>query len=67
MDIGDVAFGVQFGERHRRFFKDISGLDSPRTQGDMELWEIARGEAQEEMIDEIHTMLGAICEKLGLK
>lgn len=66
MEIGDVAFGVHFGERQRHFFQQLSGKDCPKTDDEMRLWDIAWEQAHEEMMDENHTMLAAICEKLGI-
>ena len=66
MDIGDVARGISFGERHRRFFEQMAGKSSPNTENDMRLWDMAWEVAHEEMMDENHAMLVAICDKLGI-
>jgi hypothetical protein len=64
---GDIARDVSFGERQRGFFKDMSGKSSPETHNDLRLWDNAWEQAHEEMMDENHAMLVAICDKLGIK
>lgn len=66
MEVSDVARGISFGERQRHFFEQMAGKSSPKTENDMRLWDLAWEQAHEEMMDENHAMLVAICDKLGI-
>lgn len=63
-DISDVS-GWNFGQRYQGFVKNIAGTDPKKwTESSLDL---ARWAAMEEMMDEQHAMLMALCDKAGIK
>ena len=53
-----------FYERHQNFLKNLGGKDINRRA---EVYDLAWMEAAGEMMNEQHSMLMAICDKLGIK
>lgn len=63
MPLGDVS-NYRFGSRFAHYLTQYGGKDAHRRA---EIMDIAYQEAVGEMLDEHHSMLIAICEKLGIE
>lgn len=64
VEISDVS-GWNFGQRYQNFVKQFGGSDPKKWTN--ETLDLARWAALEEMANEQHAMLMALCDKAGIK
>jgi hypothetical protein len=67
LPVGDVNFSLfSIEQRHRHFFEQSTGYSSPRYAADLPVWNEARDEAVNEMMNEQHSMIAALAIKAGI-